>query len=123
VTKFVGIMRSSRRFMRDELTRSSSMQSTQRLSFTRSSEDVALRWHIRSLAKCSPSRRARETDVNALPGHSRSTADVFEDVALEVDELLRAEVDRRPTVGTARSASVDLSGRPRLLANELSPGW
>src|SRR6476660_9461868 len=36
--------------------------------------------------------------------HQIDVADVFEDVVLEVDELLRAEVEHRLTVGTASGA-------------------
>src|SRR5215468_2522422 len=36
--------------------------------------------------------------------HQIDSADVFEDVVLEVDELLRAEVEHRLTVGTASGA-------------------
>src|SRR5207302_7122699 len=37
--------------------------------------------------------------------HQIDFADVFEDVVLKVDELLRAEVERRLTVGTASGAN------------------
>src|SRR5262245_48489021 len=36
--------------------------------------------------------------------HQIDSADVFEDVVLEVDELLRAEVEHRLTVGSASRA-------------------
>src|SRR6185369_1122520 len=49
---------------------------------------------------CGPLTDVAADDVE----HQIDSADVFEDVVLEVDELLRAEVEHRLTVGTASGA-------------------
>ena len=54
----------------------------------------------RSNQACGPLPDVAADDIE----HQIDSADVFEDVVLEVDELLRAEVEHRLTVGASSSA-------------------
>src|SRR5262249_45148489 len=54
--------------------------------------------------------------------HQIDAADVFEDVVLEVDELLRAEVEHRLTVGTASGADDVSAGLSCELRHHRSDG-
>src|SRR5262249_49911870 len=62
--------------------------------------DDGHQWSSGSNQACGPLPDVAADDIE----HQIDSADVFEDVVLEVDELLRAEVEHRLTVGTASGA-------------------
>src|SRR5207253_9755100 len=66
---------------------------------------------------CGPLADVAADDIE----HQIDSADVFEDVVLEVDELLRAEVEHRLTVGTASGAD-DVSAELTCELRHYRPG-
>jgi hypothetical protein len=66
-------------------------------------------------------RRYPEAEQRLLTDHQIDFADVFQGVVLEVDELLRAEVEHRLTVGGASSRPSMGSCRSRTNADDRLP--